>query len=364
MIVGLSDYQPVHLGITVSAAASLSVHLKKDMRMGVYTPLWAFTNSELAAISSSGNGTAANPYVLFNNQYHSLAPVFGVYNDFVFPVFPGIFLDGTSASVAAENTASFTTQTNDLQYPGPFLPAFNQLQLWFWNVSGVALVDSSISGWFGGTTYFPAVFDTFNAIFYESSGNLVAGNSFATEGQALLLFSGGTFFGSINVGGGNNTVWGNTFTEVAAPNSTLNVSAYWSGLNVGLGIEVAEQSDLIYNNYVATPTTAWMLPLNLYSGTPFAYTETWNITPVKASVVNHAAGFPWFPLTGSITHFHLQGGNFWWDYGKTNPYNGAVNPKHVLPYVENATTLILYVYGPAYYYATYLYNGGDFAPLK
>ena len=60
----------------------------------------------------------------------------------------------------------------------------------------------------------------------------------------------------------------------------------------------------------------------------------------------------------------MQGGNFWWDYGVPNPYNGAVNPIGQLPYIENATTLIVYVYGPAYYYSSYIYNGGDYAPLQ
>jgi len=46
-----------------------------------------------------------------------------------------------------------------------------------------------------------------------------------------------------------------------------------------------------------------------------------------------------------------------------NPYNGAVNPIGVLPYDENATTLTLYVYGPSYYFSTYIYNGGDYAPF-
>ena len=33
---------------------------------------------------------------------------------------------------------------------------------------------ANISGWFGGNAFYPLVFDTFNVIFYESGGNLVA----------------------------------------------------------------------------------------------------------------------------------------------------------------------------------------------
>ena len=362
--VGLSDYRPVYRTVTLThAPVTLHITMSWWSNAGVYTPLWAFSNAQLAAISTGGNGTPWNPYQLVNNQYAPLPAVFGLYNDYAFPVWPGIFLQDTSASVAATHTASFTTKTSVFQYPGSFLPSTNQLQLWFWNVSNVALTQSTVQGWFGSSTYYPVAWDTFNVIFYESSGNLIAGNDFATTAEALLLFSGGSIFGAINIGGGNNTIWGNTFTESAAPSSTLGVAAVWSGVNVGLGIEIAESNDLVYNNYVATPTTAWLMPLNLYSGDPYAYSATWNISVQHAWITHYAPNFPLDPLRGSIVGSKNQGGNFWWDYGVNNTYNGAVNPLGVLPYDENATTLIVYVYGPSYYYSTYIYNGGDYAPL-
>jgi thermopsin len=375
--VGLSDYTPFSATVTVTMATTIIIHLRENTREGVYTPLWAFSNAQLAAISSSGSGTAASPYILFDNQGAPLSDVYGLYNDYVFPVFPGVFLHGTSASVALFDSASFTTKTNDHQYPGSHLPATNELQFWFWGVTHVALVDSVISGWFGSSAYYPVDWDTFNVIFYASSHNLIAGNHFATQGQALLMFSGGTIFGPLNIGGGNNTVWGNRFTEGATPNSTISVAPVWSGFDVGLGIELAEQNDLIYNNYFATPTTAWMLPLNLYSGDSFLYTETWNIAAQPAFIPHYVAGFPLFPLSGSIVGSRDQGGNFWWDYGNSasspNKYNGAVNPVGSLPYNENASTvnaysltpvggtLLLYIYGIDQ--PTFIYNGGDFAPL-
>jgi thermopsin len=375
--VELSDYTPVSMTLHVSGAMTVTIDLQPNFREGVYTPLWAFSNSQLAAISYFGTGSPWDPYVLFNNQGGPLSAVFGVYNDYVFPVFPGVFLYGTTASVALLGSASFTTATNDFQFPGSNIPQTNQLQFWFWDASHVALVDSDISGWFGATTYYPVDWDTFNVIFYASSENLVAGDHFATEGQALLMFSGGTLFGPVNVGGGNNTVWGNRFTEAAPPTSKTSVAPDWEGFDVGLGLELAEQDDLVYNNYFATPTTAWMLPLNLYSGDSFHYTDAWNIAKQSAFIPHWAAGFPLFPLFGSIVGSYYQGGNFWWDYGNSvtspNQYNGAVNPVGSLPYNENVTTvdvyslsaiggtLILYVYG--IYQPTFLYNGGDFVPL-
>ena len=376
--VGLSDYAPVTTTLTVPSHHGISwhLHLRPDFRLGVYTPRWAFSNSVLAAISFGGHGTAWDPYVLFNNQYRPLSSVFGLYNDYIFPTYPGVFLMGTTATTYLDHSADFTTLTNTFQYPGPEIPSTNQLQFWFWGVSHVALVDSTISGWFGSTTYYPAVDDSFNVIFYESSQNLVAGNRFLTEGDALMLASGGTYFGlPINIGGGNNTIWGNYFVQIATPTSTLSVAPVWYDVYVqdgglyasaeaaSLGMQISEDNDLIYNNYVATPTTAWMLPLNIYSGDPFFYTETWNITPQPAWFAHFAPGFPLVRLAGSIVGGSTQGGNYWWDYGVPNPYNGAVNPLHVLPYQENALTELVVVYGPAYYFGSYIYNGGDFAPL-
>lgn len=379
--VELSDYTPWSTTLAVTGPMTLAVHLDRNYYTGVYTPLWAFSNAQLRAISSSGSGTSSDPYVLFHNQHAPLAAIFGLYNDYTFPVFPGVFLYGTTAAVELEHSASFTTLTNDFQFPGSDLPATNELQFWFWGVSDLALVDSTISGWFGsapgGGAYYPVDWDTFNVIFYGSSHNLIAGNHFATEGQALLMFASGSLFGAVNVAGGNNTVWGNWFREAATPSSTFSVAPDWNGFDVGLGIELAEQDDLVYNNYFATPTTAWMLPLNLYSGDAFHYTDIWNISKQSASISHHAAGFPMFPLTGSIVGSWYQGGNFWWDYGNSastpNHYNGAINPKGVLPYDENVSTvdayslspyggtLILYIYGILQ--PTFIYNGGDFVPL-
>ena len=362
--VQLSDYTPVTSTITVSSAEKINLNLRPNLRAGIYTPLWAFSNRQLAALSYWGAGTTWNPYLIVNNQYQPLASVYGLYNDYTFPVYPGVFFAGTTATVYLSGAAPMTTATSTFQYPGAYLPATNDLQFWFWGDSHVAMVGAQdISGWFGASAYYPIVWDTFNVIFYASEENLIAANHFATESQALLLFAGGSIFGPVNGPGGNNTIWGNTFTQVNPPASDIGLMSY----GLGIGIEVAESDDLVYNNYVATPTTAFMLPLNLYSGDPFLYTDIWNIPVQSAFNVHFAAGFPFVPMFGSIVGGATQGGNFWWDYGTTvaspNPYNGAVNPIGVLPYDENAPTITLYIYGPGYYYATYIYNGGDYAPL-
>ncbi len=367
----LSDHEASAATITVAGPLTVTVTLALDTGLRIYTPLWAFSNAELPAISSGGAGTPADPYVLYNAQTAPIWSAFGLYNDLGFPVFPGVFLYHTTASVEIYKPPSFVAHTNDLQVPGPELPQNGDLQYWFWGVSNAALVDAAnISGWYALSATDPLIYNTFDVIFYESSHNLIAGNRFPTDAEALLLYSGGSPFGPENIGGGDNTVWGNQFLEQApslpcAPGATC-LSLYPFGL--GLGMEVGEDHDVIYNNLFATPTTAWLLPLNLQTGGAELFEhELWNITPQAATNVHYAVGFPTVPLSGSIVGGKTQGGNSWWDYGLLdNWYNGADNPLGQLPYDENAVTLLpqLPTFGCVRYYcATYIYPAGDEAPL-
>jgi thermopsin len=375
----LAGYTDAYNVLTVPKEQGLNVTLTTDPTLGVYTPLWAFSNAEVAAIAQSGMGTPTDPYVLYNNQSGPLSSDFGLYNDYAFPVFPGVFLKDTNVSVELNNSSTFETYTNDFQpSPGQFLPPTNELQFWFWNVTGVALVnDTNITGWFGLQGYFPLTFNTFNVVFYASEHNLVANNRFLTQSQGLLMYSNGTLYGTPGSTGGNNTVWGNEIVQVTPPLGCPGPAACLPLLpyNSGLGLEIGEGYDLIYDNLFETPTTAWLLPLNLYTELPYLWShDVWNIANQSASVIHFAAGFPTIPLGGSVVGGPVQGGNSWWDYGIAQNFaNGADNPIGVLPYDENASSLISPASGfgtplpgypcPEYYCATYIYSGGDYVPL-
>jgi Thermopsin len=371
LLTELADHTFQHTTLVVPGTPVVTVALGSDTSLGIYTPLWAFSNPEVTTLAQSGAGTPADPYVMYNSQPGTLSSDFGLYNDFGFPVFPGVFLYGTNVTTVFRDSPSFVTATSVVQYPGSQLPGINDPQYWFWQVHNVAILGArNVSGWFASKAIYPLTFNSFNVIFYESSDNLVAGSSFPTDSEALLFYSGGTIYGPTNLLGGNNTVWGNQFVETYLPPFCPDAPACLAlfPFHLGLGLEVAEDHDLVYNNLFATPTTAWLLPMNLYSGRPelFAH-ESWNITPQPASNVRYTAGFPTIPLSGSIVGGATQAGNSWWDYGLLlNWYNGADNPLTLLPYLERATTLIsqLPQYGCLRYYcATYLYPGGDYAPL-
>jgi thermopsin len=332
----LSDYDIAvgKIGV-LHAPVAKPVTLTFDSTAGIYTPLWAWNNNQLAGISTSGTGTPANPYQLFNSQTTFMPSVFGTWNDFTFPVFTGVFLFDTTASVVMSNMAPLVTNI-----PYANSAPSDSLGYVLYNATNVALVNSSqISGWYTAGLYNPVdspsyagnYYGTFSVVLWNSSGNLIANDTFATQSGGLSLY-----------GGSNNTVWGNTFTMVPFP--TFPGSGL-SGLNQSLGLQEGESGDLVYDNAFDTNVTAVTVPFDLYNSLPIAPLETWNITPTPAATVNYAPNFPDFPLTGTIVGNATQGGNFWWDYG------GASNPLSALPYRE-------VVGGVAQ-----IFTGGDSYPL-
>jgi thermopsin len=346
----LSDYQPVVTPLSVSGPLNLSVGLAPDPSLGVYTPLWAWTNAQVAALSSSGAGTPADPYVLVNNHLGPIGPTFGLYNDYAYPVFPSIYLSGTDVSVEVADPGNFTTETNDFTAPGPSLPQTNAPPFWFVNVSGLALLNATGPwGWFAA----PVVTAPGGVVFYDSSNDLIANCTFPGGGPSwwgLGLFVGGDFWGGVNNPGGHNTIWGNTFL-LGRPNGP--------GAGADIGLLIAEPNDTTYNNQFVPAISpdfesegipdygieAWSEFINLYTGESIVGVNLlWNITPQPASVAHFAAGFPTIPLVGSILGTSTQGGNYWWDYGDwLNPYGD-------LPFDAN-------------FYGLRTILPGDYAPL-
>jgi thermopsin len=330
----LSDYRSTGKAFTVLAApnnltTAVSTTLVSATGTGVYTPLIAWGNGELGAIASSGNGTNASPYTLENAAPSQLGAEFTQWNDFEFPVFPGVLLVETSDWVRA-TPAGFA-----ITYPASVaptltslgLPSSNHLQLEFWKVSNLSLSNAPlITGWissnFGG---FPAA----AATFWNSSNNLISGNTFLDQGASLALY-----------GGTNNTVWGNSFlpTPVAASNQT----AIQDSGNNTTGIFESESGDLVYNNYFTVPQPAYTPTIDPFSCqyicTSVTYSDRWNVSLEPANDTQTVLGRV---LTGSIILTSYQGGNYWSNYGTTS------DPYGILPYND----------------AGRISNGGDYYPL-
>ncbi len=329
-----SDRAPADQVVVATASATLpAVHLAPDAALGIYTPLFAFTNGELAAISTGGAGTAVDPYVIENTQVGSLAPVFASWDDYLFPVFPGLLFAGTTAYVDV-TPPSFEINLPSWDFSSPpalglGLPSTNDLQIQFYDASNIALVNApGISGWLSEFEY---GFPESEVIAWDCTNILVASNTFDDQGNGLLLY-----------GGTGNTVWGNSFlpTTVAAvnPYSVEDAGSLITGVNE------TESGDLLYNNLfevgipAITPTVD-PFPCDQYDlCLPTAYSDTWNVTDEPATDSVTVLGYT---LTGSIIGTSYQGGSYWSNYGTT------ANPYGVLPYNNSGAITV----------------GGDYVPL-
>lgn len=305
----LSERTPVKM--TITGTHSRTVNLALNTALGVYTPLWAFGNGQLAGISEAGTGAISNPYVLDHNQVGLINPLFGEFNDYLFPVFNGILLSGTTAYVSVEDAPSFlfayTIQPEQATVVAHGLPSINYLEYGFIGVTHVSIVNTPlITGWIFADD---VGFTEASVVFWYSSDNLIAGNTFQVMSDALMLF-----------GGTHNVIWGNIFAPIAvAAANPAAVGLY--GNQVGLYLW--ESRDLIYNNAFLTPNTAITPTVNIYSGAPALYKDRWNVVLQPARDVRVVNGWS---LSGNILGLSYEGGNFWWNYGT------ASDPYGVLPY--------------------------------
>ncbi|MCI4372831.1 MAG: thermopsin family protease, partial [Thermoplasmata archaeon] len=199
----MSYFTTATLGpMTLTAGQSLPFNpsLLPDPASEVTTPLYVWNDSQFPNISSGGLGTNASPFMIKDLQNAPMASMFGVMNDYHFPVFSGVFFAFTTRSAELYRPGPFET---NLPYVGDGLPSTNDLSYTFYQVSNVSVVDApNISGWFDYGLYFhPGNYSyaTFNMVFWNSSHNLVASNTFQTESEGIYLY-----------GGSSNTIWNNT----------------------------------------------------------------------------------------------------------------------------------------------------------
>jgi thermopsin len=377
LVAVLANYDPVETTFTIAGDltfTSVTMTLPFDPDNGVYTPLWAFDDNDVANISTFADGG----HVLFNQQYGTLGsavnyntvfPWFGLANDYLFPVFPGIYIDNVTSGVQVLSPPSFkvaypAVNLPEINYYG--LPTWNNLQMFFDNDTDIYLVDgASIGGWWWSDAYFGSEVSAYNVVFWNSSFSEVFQNTFNTGGNALYFY-----------GGTDNLVANNTFEESvpisANPYATVaaaygsvglfdadygnasDVAAYLGQANdtwecfeglVGYGY-----CDLIFNNiflteytadsplydpyyfYLAYPTCPAWLDLGF---TTCFFDNAWNAGPELGAFI----GWP-----DNILGLPGLGGNYWWDYGSAN------NPYSYIPY-------------DAYSYETEIWWGGDYLPL-
>jgi thermopsin len=325
----LSGYNEVTQNVLLTSNQTLSITLTPSAVPTVYTPLWAYSNADLANLSVSGSGTSGSPYVLLSAQPGSLAPVFGILNDYLFIVYSGIWINSTTAyfefnpapSLEITEPTWWYFQTDGLAAAYGGTLTYNQLPMYFNHASNFVVENSPNIGLWSSDI---EVGHNFAVYCNTCTNSLFAGNTFNVSSEGLDLLGGGT--------NQHNYVWGNTFTPFADP-ANAGMSAPSTGL------VMAEGNDHVYNNAFYTNRTLTSTSATLVN----FFNATGGYQPASNSVTVSGVS-----LTGSILGGTTQGGNYYRDYG------AYPNPYGVLPYVGRASTPT----GTAG-----IGKGGDFAPL-
>jgi thermopsin len=326
-VILLSNFDPVTFFLNTSDPASwnLTVSLRSDPYQGIYTPLIAWDNAQLAAISLGGDGSASDPYEIANDEYGALSGEFADLNEFDFALWPGILIAHTTAHVDINDAAPFQVNYEEVleEFVEPLgLPLSNDLGIELYGTTSVSIVGAPLlTGWYSQYQYgFPAA----NVIAWNTSDTLVANNVFNSEGDSVLLF-----------GGSGNVVSGNWFTQTYG-------SSYDNGLSP-LGLFEEESGDTIYNNYFATSIGASSPDYSIYtetyySSTAASFTDAWNVSEAPSGWVNLVNGYS---LSGSIVGGTWIGGNFWLGFTGEIPWNdfGAIeNGGDYLPLTDPTTS--------------------------
>lgn len=319
-----SEFAPLRSALSLpGGGATLNVTLVADPSVGVYTPLWAFGPSALANISST---CAAGACTLDNNQLGPIGsagpagrgpffPWFGEFNDFLFPVFPGLFLWHVSNAIVASPPSFEVTPpawlANETEDFGT--PSTNDLGLFFYDDANITLAGAAaVGGWWFEPAYFGPTAPQYSVVFWNTSASSVVGNTFTTGGGALYLY-----------GGENNTIWNNTFLEYIplAPNAG-SISGAVHGANGLFDADFGDArasgagcrcGDEVYNNVFGDYHPAYAPTLDPYTGLAprLPFDSLWNVTPRAGPNI----------LGGQVV-----GGNYWWNYGT------SLDPYWVLPF--------------------------------
>ncbi|MGC8692443.1 MAG: thermopsin [Thermoplasmata archaeon] len=308
--VEMSDHKPATFNdIPILSRYGLAVNYS----YGIYTPLYAFSNSQISYLSINsngnivGNGTANNPYIVINNQYGPIMSEFGILNDFGFPVFTGVMFINTNSYVKMQGMPSFMINYINNPIVNFYrLPVTNYMGFEFYNVSHLIFTgDQYISGWISNISM-PI---SGSMILWNVTNSLISSNYFYSEGISLYIYN------PPNIRS-NNVIWGNFFKE-----SPLDLTFSSSGIqNITnpVGLYVDSGGNKIYNNYFDVQIPAVSPNVNVYEGTEAIYVNEWNISREPLS---YAYNFDGIYLSGNIFNYGYQGGNFWYNFNGKVPFN-------------------------------------------
>ncbi len=190
-----SEFAPLRSALSLpGGGATLNVTLVADPSVGVYTPLWAFGPSALANIyvDLRRGSLYARQQPARTDRLRRTAgrgpffPWFGEFNDFLFPVFPGLFLWHVSNAIVASPPSFEVTPpawlANETEDFGT--PSTNDLGLFFYDDANITLASAAaVGGWWFEPAYFGPTAPQYSVVFWNTSASSVVGNTFTTRAE-------------------------------------------------------------------------------------------------------------------------------------------------------------------------------------
>jgi thermopsin len=337
-VAGLAnDYTPGYRDISWMYTSHLT--LTPNAAEGLYVPVIAFGNAGVASIAQSGAGTWSNPYIISYRQYRPISSLYGTYDEFTEPLYPGVLLSGVTAYTEIEHMPSLEINytNSDLYFLRYFyglnVSNINYLPMEVYDSTHVSVVHNSmITGWF------PVTLTGFlYASLYLSNDThaLVAYNTFSSMGSSMVI---------VNPNGNrtqeHNTVFGNTFDVNPIESTPYGAYLYLvrafmptftGGPAVG-GLGVFSSGNTIYNNMFLTPITTYSPPQNPYLSYVFVndlgyheYAQTsavylHNVWDVGLQPSTYSAVVNGILLDGTIEGAAFVGGNAYVNWTGQRPY--------------------------------------------
>jgi len=331
-----NDYAPTFLAM--GHAGDYAVSLPFDPAIGLYVPVIAFGNAGVASIAAWGDGSAYNPYVISYPQHRAIDPLFGAFDEFTEPLYPGLLLSGVSAHVVIWDPPNFHLRYSPSAlffleyYYGLQVPDVNYLPMEVYDSSNVAIVGAhDITGWFPVTL---TGFLMASLFLSNDSHSLVAYDHFSSMGSSMVIVD-----PAGNRTREDNTVFGNRFTLnpiVSGPDGSslyrvLAFNTSYTGPPAAGGLGVFSSGNTIYNNLFLTPITAYSPPQNPFLAYVFVndlgyqdyaqvastWQNRWNVPLEPAWSVQWVDGIP---LTGNVVGAPFLGGNAWANWNGSIPY--------------------------------------------
>lgn len=295
----LLDYYTPQNGVLLNGNQTTYVDMKYNMSVGYYTPLYLMNNQDIKTFAVGGDGTSSDPYVL--SPEGLLNPLFGQLNDYAYPVFQGLIIQGTTTPFVVSDyllgllyegfwgkIVSFYDQHYNLNLPG-----YNSPSVMVYNASNVEFYSGTFITWFPCTDAFS---DIASLVLWNSTGINVFYSHFVSYGDAMLVYNPPSVDASIQIMG--NYFVGINPEEFYKENYSISQqAAFASSFDLGtaqIGLRLYSGGNIIFLNEFITQTPVLSCDVNYYTGQSAVYHDLWNNTTT---------------------------GNAYWNYNFVTPFN-------------------------------------------